>query len=168
MGHPAQRDEYRFVEQGADDEPLGGDDRVGLRDDAGDLDLGDGLECSGIRVEDFVGRREVQFLERVEGGCEGSPVGTLGGELPAMTREQLVDLFDGSRRGFPCQGRRKGPLGRAASLVIGPGGIYGVDDTSHLIKRHSGRIRQGSDEAEPAQVALVVARPGGALGRARG
>ena len=72
MGHPAQSHKYRFVEQGADHEPLGGDDWLGLRGDSGDLDLGDGLECSGIGVEDFVGRSEVQLVEGLEGGREAS------------------------------------------------------------------------------------------------
>ena len=97
MGHPAQGEEDGFVEQCADDDTFGGDDLLGLRGDSGDLDLGDGLQCSGICVEDLVGRREVQFVERVEGGRETSSVGAMGGECPAMTGEKLLDSFDGCR-----------------------------------------------------------------------
>ncbi len=86
MGHPAQSEENGFVEQRADDDTFGGDDLLGLRGDSGDLDLGDGLQRSGICVEDLVGRREVQFVERVEGGRECSSVGAIGAERPAGNR----------------------------------------------------------------------------------
>lgn len=43
MGHAAQGEEYRFVEQGAGHDPLRGDDR---------------LRCPGVAVQDLVGRRE--------------------------------------------------------------------------------------------------------------
>src|SRR4028119_421955 len=95
MGHPAQSEEYWFVEQGADNDSLGRNDRLGFCGDSGDLDLCDGLQRAGVRIEDLVGGWEAQLVERVEGGREGSSVRAPAVESPVMTQDQLVDSFDG-------------------------------------------------------------------------
>ena len=95
MGQPAQVEKNRFVEQRADHETFGGNDWLGLRRDSGDLDLGDGLQRLGIGIQDLLAGREIQLLECVEGGRESSPVRAVGGDLPTMASEQLVDSFQG-------------------------------------------------------------------------
>jgi hypothetical protein len=95
MGHSAQGEQYWFVEQGADYHSLGRNDRVGVCGDSGDLDPRDGLQRQGVRVEDLVGRRESQLVERVEGGRESSSVRAPGVEPPVVSDEQSVNSLDG-------------------------------------------------------------------------